>query len=344
MKIADFELGTSVMIIAELSANHGKNIDVAIKTIRAAKEAGADAIKLQTYTPDTITLDVDNDYFTIKEGLWKGRNLYELYAEAHTPWDWHEKLFEVAADEGLVCFSSPFDHTAVDLLERLGAPAYKIASFEIQDTGLIAYTAAKMKPIIISTGIASADDIQLAVDTCRSVGNEDIILLKCTSSYPAPIDLANLRTMTDMRKKFGVMTGLSDHTTSNVVATTATSLGAVLIEKHFILNRSLGGPDASFSLTPDEFKLLVESVRLTEASLGKVTYRLPKEVEANRRFGRSLFVVSDIQKGDAFSESNVRSIRPGDGLHPKHLNEIIGKIASQHVRRGTPLEWRMIES
>lgn len=339
MKIGKFEISkeSKTFIIAELSANHNGDKEVAIDTIRAAKKAGADAIKLQTYTPDTITIDSDNEYFQIKEGLWEGKTLYELYDEAYTPWEWHEELFKVAKEEGLICFSSPFDKTAIDFLEGLDTPAYKIASFEIHDIPLIEYAASKAKPIIMSTGIATEEDIKLAIDTCRKVGNEDIILLKCTSSYPAPIELANLRTMVHMKKRFGVEVGLSDHTLGNIVPVVATSLGARVIEKHFILDKSIGGPDADFSLDLEEFSSMVKAVREAEKALGEVTYELSEKVEKNKKFARSLFAIKDIKKGDKFTEENVRSIRPGFGLHPKNLSIITGMIANKDISMGTPI-------
>lgn len=346
MNIADFEISENngTFIIAELSANHNGDKQIAIDTIRAAKKAGADAIKLQTYTPDTITINCDNEYFRINsDSLWDGKTLYELYAEAFTPWEWHEELFEVAKNEGLICFSSPFDKTAVDLLESLNVPAYKIASFEIQDVSLIEYTASKGKPIIMSTGIATEEDIKLAVDTCRKVGNNEIILLKCTSSYPAPIELANLKTMVDLKERFDVEVGLSDHTLGNTVPVVATSLGARVIEKHFILDKTIGGPDSEFSLDLEEFSNMVESVRRVEKSLGKVTYELPEKVEKNRIFARSLFIVKDMKKGEKLSFDNVRSIRPGYGLHPKHLENVLGKTVNQNVKLGTPLDYSLIE-
>lgn len=339
MKIGSFEIGgeAGCFIIAELSANHNHDKQVAIDTIRAAKLAGADAIKLQTYTADTLTIDCDNEYFQITQGtLWDGRTLYDLYKEAYTPWEWHRELMEIAKEEGLICFSSPFDKTAVDFLEDLDVPAYKIASFEIQDIPLIEYTASKGKPIIMSTGIASEEDIQLAVDTCRAVGNKQIILLKCTSAYPAPVELANMKTMLDMKNRFNVEVGLSDHTVENIVPIVATSLGATVIEKHFILDRSLGGPDAEFSLDPAQFKEMVDSVRQAEAALGKVTYELSEKVKNNRKFARSLFVVKDIKAGEELTEENIRSIRPGYGMHPSNLKKVIGKKARIDLQKGTP--------
>ncbi|MFP8487468.1 pseudaminic acid synthase [Gracilimonas sp. Q87] len=345
MKIRDFDISekSKTFIIAELSANHNGDKEVAIDTIRAAKKAGADAIKLQTYTPDTITIDCDNEYFQIKEGLWEGKTLYELYAEAYTPWEWHEELFGVAKEEGLICFSSPFDITAVDFLEGLNTPAYKIASFEIQDIPLIEYAASKGKPIILSTGIATEEDIKLAVDTCRNAGNEQIILLKCTSSYPAPIELANLRTMVDMKKRFGVEVGLSDHTLGNIVPIVATSLGSKVIEKHFILDKSIGGPDADFSLDIEEFSSMVKAVREAEKALGEVTYELSEKVEKNKKFARSLFAIKNIKEGEEITEKNVRSIRPGYGLHPAYLKKIIGGIAIENIPLGTPMKMENIK-
>ena len=346
MKIGHLEVNEKerVLIVAELSANHNHQKEIALRTVKAAKEAGADAIKLQTYTPDTLTIECNNEYFQIGHGtLWDGTTLYDLYKEAYTPWEWHAELFAMAHEHGLVCFSTPFDKTAVDFLETLNTPAYKIASFEIQDVDLIAYVARKGKPVIISTGIANEDDISLALKTCYDAGNTQIILLKCTSSYPAPIELANLRTMVDMKSKFDVQVGLSDHTMGETVPLVATALGARIIEKHFILDKKLGGPDAEFSLDPVEFKSMVEGVRLTESSLGSVSYEVPEKVKANRKFARSLFVVEDIQKGQLITETNVRSIRPGYGLHPKYLSRIIGKRVKATLLRGTPLTFKDID-
>lgn len=329
-----------VFIIAELSANHGQKIEIAIETIRAAKRAGADAIKFQTYTADTMTIDCNNKYFkdVLNDSIWEGRSLYNLYQEAYTPWEWHEELFRVAAEEGLLCFSTPFDKTAVDFLEQFNPPYHKIASFEIQDIPLIEYTASKGRPMIISTGIAELEDIELAVQTCHNVGNNNITLLKCTSSYPAPIGEANLLTIPDLRKRFGVEVGLSDHTIGIVAPVVAVTLGARVIEKHFILDKSIGGPDASFSLDEKEFTAMVAAVRQAEQAIGKVTYELTKKVKASRKFSRSLFVVNDIKAGEIFTEENVRSIRPGYGLHPKYLKEIIGKIALYDIKGGEPLK------
>jgi len=343
MEIGNFKIGSKTFVIAELSANHGHDKSIAIETVRAAKKAGADAIKLQTYRPDTITIDCDNDYFQINDGTqWDGRTLYDLYEEAHLPWEWHEELFNVAKEEGLVCFSSPFDKTAVDFLEELNTPAYKIASFEIRDIPLIEYAASKRKTVIMSTGIATEADIRLAVDTCRKAGNEEIILLKCTSSYPAPIDLANLKTMVDMKNRFGVEVGLSDHTLGNTVPMVATSLGAKVIEKHFILDKSIGGPDAAFSLDREEFKSMVRAIREVEKAIGEVTYELSESAKKNKKFGRSLFAVKDIKKGESITEENVRSIRPGYGMHPKFLNEIKDTKAVCDIKKGIPIQWNMI--
>ncbi len=334
-----------VFIIAELSANHNHDIQVAKDTIVAAKEAGADAIKLQTYTANTITLDVKNDYFKLSHGtIWDGKYLYELYQQAYTPWEWHEELFALAQEQGLICFSSPFDITAVDLLEKLEAPAYKIASFEITDIPLIKYVASKKKPIIISTGIAELSDIELAVEACRNEGNEDIVLLKCTSSYPAPIEGANLKTIVDLKERFGVVAGLSDHTLGIVSPVVATSLGARVIEKHFILDKSIGGPDASFSLDLHEFKQMVESVRQAEKALGKVDYQLTDKIKESRAStSRSLFISEDVRKGEVLNEKNLRSVRPGYGLHPKYYEEMLGKKVKGDYSKGTPFRLDMVE-
>ncbi len=339
MKIANFEIGTGkTFIIAELSANHGHDIEIAKETIRAAKRAGANAIKLQTYTADTITLDCHKEDFIIKGTIWNGKKLYDLYKEAYLPWEWHADLFKTAQEEGLICFSSPFDKTAIDFLEQFDVPAYKIASFEITDIPLIEYAASKGKPIIISTGIADKQDIQLAVDTCRKAGNNEIILLKTSSQYPAKIEDANLRMIPDLAKEFQVLSGLSDHTTGELVPIVATALGATVIEKHFILDKKIGGPDASFSLDEKEFKQMVDAVRNTEKSLGKIAYDLSEKARDSRKFSRSLYVVKDIKKGEIFSENNIRSIRPGYGLHPKFLKKVLGKKASIDLEKGTPLK------
>ena len=337
MKIDNFEINQSgkVFIIAELSANHNQKIDIAIETIKAAKRAGADCIKLQTYTADTLTINSSKEDFIIKGTIWSGKNYYSLYQEASTPWEWHNQLFEVAKEEGLICFSSPFDKSAVDFLENLSVPAYKIASFEITDIPLIEYIASKRKPIIISTGIATIEDIELALDACKRMNNNQIALLKCTSSYPAPIEEANLSMIKDMSKRFGVITGLSDHTLGATVPIAATALGAKIIEKHFILDRSIGGPDSSFSMNEPEFTEMVKAIRETEKAIGKVDYRLTEKQIKGKDFSRSLYVVETITEGELFSESNVRSIRPGFGLHPKYLHQIIGKKSNQNIEKGT---------
>lgn len=325
-----------VFIVAELSANHNGSKDVALKTIRAAKRAGADAVKFQTYTADTITLDCQNEDFKIKQGtLWDGRYLYDLYQEAYTPWEWHRELYDVAKAEGLICFSSPFDKSAVDFLESLGNPIYKIASFEITDVDLIAYAARKGKPMVISTGIATEEDIRLAVDTCRSAGNNDITLLKCTSSYPAPIEEANLCMIADLANRFKVKVGLSDHTLGSIAGITAVSLGACMIEKHFILDRSIGGPDAFFSMNELEFSQMVKDIRTVESAIGQVNYEPTDKMKAGRAFSRSLYVAENMKKGEVITEINVRSVRPGYGLHPKYLPEILGKKVDRDIEKGT---------
>lgn len=333
----------STFIIAELSANHIQKKELALKTIEAISKTGADAVKLQTYTADTITLDSRKEYFQIKQGtIWDGRTLYDLYKEAFTPWEWHEELMAFANQLGLICFSSPFDFSAVDFLEKLHVPMYKIASFEITDIPLIEYTASKKKPIIISTGIATLADIEEAVNACRRVGNDDITLLKCTSSYPAPVEEANLLTIPNLRDTFHVNVGLSDHTMGGSIAVAAVALGAKVLEKHIILDRKMGGPDSDFSMEPVEFTKMVNSIRNVEKALGRVTYELSPKVQKTREFSRSLFVVKDMKAGETFSAENIRSVRPGYGLHPKHYFEILGKTASVDIERGEPLAWYMI--
>lgn len=335
---------TKTFIIAELSANHGGDINIAVETVRAAKRAGADAIKLQTYTADTITLNSHKEHFKITQGtFWDGQYLYDLYKEASLPWEWHARLFEVAKEEGLVCFSSPFDKTAVDFLENLNCPIYKIASLEITDIPLIEYIATKGKPIIISTGVASIEDIELAVATCKKAGNNQITLLKCTTAYPAAPEDANLLTIPDIAKRFGVDAGLSDHTMGIEGPVVAVSLGARVIEKHFILNKSIGGPDAHFSLDETEFKQMVDAVRKAELMVGKVDYTISEKNIRNKEFSRSLFIVEDVVAGEILTESNVRSIRPGYGLHPKFWNEIKGKKFKFPFEKGTPLSLEMFE-
>lgn len=339
MKIAHFDLThTRTFIIAELSANHGNSIETAKQTIRAAKKAGADAIKLQTYTADTLTLNCDKEDFVVKGGtLWDNKTLHELYQEAYTPWEWHQELFETAKEEGLLCFSTPFDKSAVDFLETLNPPAYKVASFEITDYELVRYIASKKKPIIISTGIATLSEIEDVVAICKSEGNHDIVLLQCTSSYPAPLEGANLLTMPDLSKRFGVIAGFSDHTLGITAPIAAVALGAKVIEKHFILDKSIGGADASFSLDVDAFTQMVTAVRDTEKLLGKPTYNLDESTIKGRQFSRSLYVAKEIKKGERLSEENIRSVRPGYGLHPKYLKKILGKHAKIDLSMGDRL-------
>ena len=339
MKIKDYEINNNskVFIIAELSANHNGDLSLAIETIKAAKRAGADCIKLQTYTADTITIDSDKDDFVINDTIWSGRKLHELYQEAYTPWEWHEQLFKVANEEGIICFSSPFDNTAVDFLENLNTPAYKIASFEITDIPLIEYVASKGKPIIISTGIAELEDIELAVETCRKRGNNQIALLKCTSSYPAPIEEANMCMIRDLANRFNVISGLSDRTMGATVPIVATTFGAKIIEKHFILDRSIGGPDASFSMNEYEFTEMVKMVREAESAVGLIDYELTAKQKKGRDFSRSLYIVKDINEGDILTMDNVRSIRPGFGLHPKYLKTLLGKKTKKNLFRGNRL-------
>ena len=345
-KIGDKVVGgvAPVFIVAEMSANHLQNFDIAVKIIKEAAKAGADAIKLQTYTPDTMTLNVDNGYFKIKQGtIWDGRTLYDLYQEAYMPWEWQPKLQKIAKEEGLEFFSTPFDKTAVDFLEDMKVPVYKIASFEINDIPLIDYIAKKGKPIILSNGVAEISDIELAIKTIRKNGINDIALLKCTSSYPAPIEEANLKTITNMAETFDVVAGLSDHTTGIVVPITAVALGAKIIEKHFCLDRSLGGPDAKFSLEPDEFKQMVEAVRNAEKAIGRVNYELSDKQKKSKEHSRSIFVVEDIKVGEEFTEKNIKSIRPGFGLHPKYYSYILGKKAKRNIKKGEPLKLKDLE-
>lgn len=346
MKIHNIEIGSksSVFIIAELSANHNGSIEIAKKTIQAAKRVGADAVKLQTYTPDTMTIDCKKDDFVLKSGtIWDGQTLYELYNKAYTPWEWHEELFKVAKKQGLICFSTPFDKTAIDFLEQFNLPAYKIASFEIQDIPLIEYTASKGRPMIISTGIAELEDIDLAVKTCRNAGNNNIVLLKCTSSYPAPIEEANLSIIPALKERFGVEVGLSDHTMGIVAPVVAVTLGAKVIEKHFILDKSIGSPDAAFSLDKNEFAQMVKAIREAEKAIGRIDYNLTEKQKKGKQFARSLYVVQDIKAGDIITTENIRSIRPGSGLHPKYYYEILGKTTATDIKKGTPLNWQLVQ-
>jgi pseudaminic acid synthase len=333
-----------VFLVAELSANHGGSLEVCLETVRAAARAGADAIKVQTYTADTITLDSDADCFRIKDGtLWDGATLHGLYTEAQTPWDWHAPIQAEAERNGLVFFSSPFDFTAVDYLDALGVPIFKIASFEIADIPLIEYAAAKGKAMILSTGIAGLAEIEEAVAACRRVGNDQITLLTCTSAYPADPGDANLATLPLLAQTFGVRVGLSDHTLDDVVAIAAVALGARVVEKHFILDRSLGGPDASFSLEPAQFATLAANIRTTERAMGRVRWGPTGQAAVNRRFGRSLFIAEDMKAGDILTEANLRSVRPGDGLHTRYWRELLGRPVTRDVARGTPMSWSLVD-
>lgn len=344
MNISNFQINekSPVFIIAELSANHNGSLEIAIETIKAAKRAGADCIKLQTYTSDTMTIDCDKDDFVIKGTIWEGQNLYKLYQEAYTPWEWHTALFEEAKKQDIICFSSPFDKTAVDFLEKLKVPAYKIASFEITDIPLIEYVASKGKPVIISTGIAEINDIKLAVDACKRKGNNNIALLKCTSSYPAPIEEANMCMIKDLKERFDVISGLSDHTMGSTVPIIATAFGAKIIEKHFIIDRSIGGADATFSMNEKEFTEMVRAIREAEAGIGKIDYSLTEKQKKGKYFSRSLYIVKDIKKGEKFTEENVKSIRPGFGLHPKFLPEVIGKKSIKDLQKGDRFDLNLI--
>ena len=334
--------GCPVYVIAEMSANHGQSLDQAMKIIDAAKQAGADAIKLQTYTPDTLTIDCDNVYFKINGTLWHGRTLYDLYGEAFTPWDWQPQLMQHAQAVGIELFSTPFDASAVDFLERMQVPAHKIASFENVDAGLLRAVAATGKPVIASTGMASLAEIDELVQTLRGNGAYQVALLKCTSAYPALPDDMNLRTIPHLADAFGLPVGLSDHTLGTTVPVAAVSLGACIIEKHFTLSRAHTGPDSAFSLEPEEFKAMVDAIRIAEKALGQVHYGLSAAEEKSRAFRRSLFVVKDMRAGERFSPDNLRSIRPGYGLHTRYLPDIIGQFASRDLSRGTPLAWNMV--
>jgi pseudaminic acid synthase len=345
MKIGRCSIGPEhpVLLVAELSANHNQNFDQALRIIRAAKDAGADAIKLQTYTPDTMTLASDRNEFVIGGGtIWDGRNLHDLYGEAYTPWEWQPKLKKVAQDLGMDCFSSAFDSSAVDFLEEMGVPAHKIASFELVDIPLIQKMARTGKPLIMSTGMATIEEIEEALQCARDAGASQIALLKCTSAYPAPAEDMNLRTIPEMTRRFGVPVGLSDHTMGIAAPVAAVALGACIIEKHLTLSRSTPGPDSAFSLEPQEFKAMVDAIRTIEKALGTVHFGLSAKEEASRTFRRSLFVIEDVQQGEAFTPANVRSIRPAHGLHPRHLPEVLGKSASQKIKRGTPLRWEFV--
>lgn len=344
MKIGNREIGNAhpTYIIAEMSANHAGDIERAKEIIHAAKEAGADCIKIQTYTPDTITIDCDLPYFHISDGTWNGENLYQLYQKAFTPWEWQRELKEEADKLQIDFFSSPFDNTAVDFLEEIGVKFYKIASFELVDIPLIEYVASKKKPIIMSTGMATLAEIDEAVAAVRRQGNDDLALLRCASAYPAITDEMNLRTMQNMKETFGVPVGLSDHSMGAVGAVTAVALGASIIEKHFCLDRAIENPDSSFSMNPSEFKQMVKDVRQAEMAIGCVKYGPTRQEMGNLQFRRSIFCVKDIKKGEKITRDNVRIIRPGYGLVPKYYNEIMGQKALQDIRRGTPLQFDMI--
>jgi pseudaminic acid synthase len=335
--------GKPTYIIAEMSSNHNQDFNQAVKIIKASKGVGADAIKLQTYTPDAITIDCNNNYFRIKGTIWEGKNLYKLYGEAYTPWDWQPRLKEIANELGLDLFSTPFDYTAVDFLEDMGVPAYKVSSFELIDLPLIRRVAQTGKPIILSTGMAALGEIGEAIRTIREAGGNDLALLKCTSAYPAPPDEINLRTIPHLSEAFHVPVGISDHTLGIAVPVAAVALGACIVEKHLTLSRTIGSHDKDFSLEPHEFKAMVEAIRITEKSLGRVSYEVTDHEASSRTFRRSLFVVENMKKGDVFREENVRSIRPGYGLSPRYFKDVLGRRAAREIERGTPLSWNMIK-
>lgn len=342
MKLYDNIKNGKTYIIAEMSANHAGKIERAKEIIHAAKEAGADCIKIQTYTADTITIDCDNEYFHIENGTWEGENLYHLYEKAFTPWEWQAELKKEAEEIGLDFFSTPFDATSVDFLENIGVEFYKIASFELVDIPLIEYTASKMKPIIMSTGMGSLDEVKEAVETIQKYHN-DIVLLKCSSAYPAVTDEMNLNTMIDMKTRFQVPVGLSDHSMGALGAIAAVAMGASVIEKHFCLSRDIDNPDSSFSMEPNEFKDMVNQVRLVEKAKGKVFYGPAEQEKSNLNFRKSIFVVQDIKKGDIFTEENIKVIRPAYGMHPRYYKDIIGKKAVTGIKGGTPLQIEMVE-
>ena len=335
--------GEPVYVIAEISANHNKSFDEAVRIVCAAKNAGADAIKLQTYTPDTLTINCSNEYFRVAEGtIWEGRNLYDLYKDAYTPWEWQPKLKTIANDLGMDLFSSPFDESSVDFLQKINVPAFKVASFELVDTPLIKYLAKKGKPIIISTGMGTLSEIDEAVSAVREVGCKEFALVKCTSAYPALPEEMNLRTIPHLAEAFDCPVGLSDHTLGIAVPIAAVAMGACIVEKHLTLSRSVSGPDSAFSLEPVEFKAMVEAIRIAEKALGSVQYRLTEGEVASRIFRRSLFVVSDIKRGEIFTKNNIRSIRPSYGLAPKFIGEVLGRPATTDLVAGTPLQWSHI--
>ncbi len=335
--------GEKTFVVAEVSANHLQDYGRAEAIIKAAAQAGADAVKLQTYTPDTITLDCDNDYFQITQGtIWDGTTLHKLYEEAYTPWEWQPRLMEYANGLGLECFSSPFDATAVDFMKEMDMPAYKVASFEINDIPLIRKIAGLGKPVILATGIAYLEDMERALQVCKEEGNEQVVLLKCTSAYPSPYEEMNLKVIPNMAQVFDCITGLSDHSMGTAAAVASVALGAKMVEKHLTLSRADGGPDGAFSMEPDEFKKMVDEIRIVEKALGKVTYELSEKQKRSREDGRSLFVVKNMKEGEIFTEENVRSIRPAFGLHTMYLDEIMGKRARTDISKGTPLDWKLI--
>lgn len=335
--------GKRTFIIAEMSANHMQDYDRAVEIIKKAKWAGADAIKLQTYTPDTITINCDNEYFQIKQGtIWDGTTLHKLYQTAYMPWEWQRKLKQIAEEEGLVFFSSPFDFTSVDFLEEINVPAYKVASFEINDIPFIEYIASKGKPILISTGIAKLGDIQEAVKACERMGNEQVAILKCTSAYPAAVDEINLNTIPNIKETFSTIVGLSDHTLGTAVSVGAVAIGASIIEKHMTLRRNDGGADSKFSMEPEEFKEMVDNIRIVEKALGTISYDLNEKQSKSREHSRSAFIVQDIKAGEIFTEKNIRSIRPGFGIETKYIKDILGRTASGNISKGTPMSWDLI--
>lgn len=344
MKIRNREIGKGhpAYIIAEMSANHAGDIRRAKEIIHAAQEAGADCIKIQTYTPDTITIDCDLPYFHISDGTWNGENLYQLYQKAYTPWEWQKELKEEADKTGIDFFSSPFDNTAVDFLEEIGVEFYKIASFELVDIPLIEYVASKGKPVIMSTGMASLAEIDEAVSAVRRQGNDNLALLRCASAYPAITDEMNLSTMRNMQETFGVPVGLSDHSMGSVGAVTAVAMGASIIEKHFCMDRSIENPDSSFSMNPEEFRQMVHDIRQAETAIGRVKYGPTEQEKGNMQFRRSIFCVKDIKKGEKITEENIRIIRPGYGLAPKCYHEVLGQIALEDIKRGTPIQFDLI--
>jgi pseudaminic acid synthase len=345
IRIATREIGVggSVYVIAEVSANHNGEYEQAVRIVHAAKDAGADAVKLQTYTPDTITIASERQEFRVSGGtLWDGRTLYDLYAEAYMPWEWQPRLKTLAEDLGMDCFSSAFDSTAVDFLEEMNVPAHKVASFELVDLPLIQKMARTSKPLIMSTGMATVEEIEEALQIARQAGATQIALLKCTSAYPAPAEEMNLRTIPEMARRFNVPVGLSDHTMGTAVPVAAVALGACIIEKHLTLSRSIPGPDSAFSLEPHEFKAMVDAVRIAEKALGEIHFGLSEKEVASRAFRRSLFVVKDVNQGERFTAENVRSIRPGNGLHTRHLTDVLGKSAARSIKRGTPLSWEFV--